>query len=102
MLSSPSLGGNQRETDRQRAQARAAKHAKPKTSAGDLLKKKERSEINNKMQFLPTEHMSNARNIAHVLGCLSFLSFRSLLVMLMSCARSKRQPMQRRRLRPPL
>ena len=41
----PSLflsGGNQRETDRARAQARAAKNgAKEKISAGDLLKKKE-------------------------------------------------------------
>jgi len=34
--------GNQREMDRQRAQARAAKNsAKEKMSAGDLLKKKE-------------------------------------------------------------
>ena len=38
----PSSGGNQRETDRARAQARQSKlNSKEKMSQGDLLKKKE-------------------------------------------------------------
>jgi hypothetical protein len=46
--------GNQRENDRAKAQARAAAHAKPKTSGGDQLKK---HEVSQETIYITFHHM---------------------------------------------